>query len=119
MIKEIIELLDELVLLIKSKDESKQTFAIDSVRRFEFRFFINLNIARFELLQIGTITDRTADVLNKDFVFQTFEFYKYQYPDVYKMSSKLFSLLLTCNEKWGNNTLPSYGLIVMICGRTM
>lgn len=107
MIQEDIKLLDEVVVLIKSKDDSKQTFTIEAMQKFEFKLFLCLHIARFELQSNNQLTDITADALSKLFAFNSFEYYKYQYPDVFEKCTTLFCALIEYNEKLKSNTLSA------------
>ncbi len=106
MIKEDLRLMDEVITLIKSKDDSKQTFTIDGMQKFEFKLFLCLHVARFELQINNMLTDLTADALSKLFVFTAFEYYKYQYPEVYGKCSELFNALCEYNERLKSNMLP-------------
>lgn len=88
--------------MIYLKDLEVSTFKPSVINKFEFRLFMTLNIVRFELQATNSISDETADVLSYLFVFNTFEYYYRDYPDIYAKCSALFKGLIEYNEELMN-----------------
>jgi len=105
MISTVIKLIDETLFMIRSKDDSTSYFEDIILHRFEFRFFLCLDIIRYELQTKEQISDLTADAMNQLFVFGTFEYYYRDFPLIHDKCSKLFSALVPYNQKLESNDL--------------
>lgn len=105
MIPAVIKLIDDTLFIIRSKDDSASYFGDVILHKFEFRFFLCLDIIRYELQTSGKISDLTADAMNQLFVFGTFEYYYRDFPLIHDKCSQLFSALVPYNEKLENNDL--------------
>lgn len=105
MIPAVIKLIDDTLFIIRSKDDSASYFGDVILHKFEFRFFLCLDIIRYELQTSGKISDLTADTMNQLFVFGTFEYYYRDFPLIHDKCSQLFSALVPYNEKLENNDL--------------
>lgn len=105
MIPAVIKLIDETLFMIRSKDDSASYFGDIILHKFEFRFFLCLDIIRYELQTSRQISDLTADAMSQLFVFGTFEYYYRDYPLIHDKCSELFSTLVPYNQKLENNDL--------------
>jgi len=103
MIPTVIKLIDEALFMIRSKDDSASYFGDIILHKFEFRFFLCLDIIRYELQISGQISDLTADAMNQLFVFGTFEYYYRDFPLIHDKCFKLFNALVPYNQKLENN----------------
>lgn len=110
MINQDLIMLDETIALVRSKDEDLNYFSKISLHKFEFHLFLCLDIIRFELQSAGKISDLTAEAISQLFVFQTFEFYYREYPEVYSQCSMLFNTLIKYNEKLEKHELGALGV---------
>ncbi len=100
-----IKLIDEAIFMIRMKDDSASYFGDTVLHKFEFRFFLCLDIIRYELQSGGEISDLTAEAMNHLFVFGTFEYYYRDFPAIHKKCSELFSVLVRYNQRLENNDL--------------
>lgn len=105
MIPAVIKLVDEALFMIRSKDDSASYFGDAILHKFEFRFFLCLDIIRYELQTKEQISDLTADAMSQLFVFGTFEYYYRDFPAIHKKCSELFSVLVRYNQKLENSDL--------------
>lgn len=93
-------------ILIKAKNNSF-SFNETALNKFELIYFLTMEISRHELMTKGQLSDLTSEAINQLFVFQCFEFYYRDFPEVYAKTAKLFLLLCECNKKLKNNELES------------
>lgn len=100
------KLMDEVIDLIRSKDDTKSYFKLESLYKFEFKFLLCLDIVRYQLQLTGKITDRTADAIAFLFAFGTFEYYYRDFPGIHEKCSILFGELEKYNERLISNSLP-------------
>lgn len=105
MINEVISDLDKLINVIKAKDNSK-SFSPFHLLKFEFTFFLTMDIVRYELLTSECLSNITSDAISQLFVFQCFEFYYRDFPEVHKKCSELYNTLSNYNEQLKNHDLP-------------
>jgi len=105
MIVDDLKLIDDTIALIKVKDDAVSSFPKDILYAFEAKFFLCLDIVRFELLIDKRISDLTADALSTLFTFQCFEYYWRDFPILYRNCSELGYALRNYNEKWKNHDL--------------
>ncbi|HVU98688.1 MAG TPA: hypothetical protein VHE34_25875 [Puia sp.] len=100
----IIKELDETVAFIKLKDNTAD-FGQHTIDQFEFYLVLVLEIVRFEIIESGAISDRTADAAKPLFTFQVFEYYARDYPALYEKCSNLGYELRSFNDNWKNHDL--------------
>ncbi len=100
MIEKKFQLLDEVIKDIKIK------IGGGPYNRFEFYIILTLELLRYELFQIGKMSDRTADAVSQLFAFRTHELYYRDHPDLYNKCLALFNLLRDYNVKLKNHDLP-------------
>lgn len=105
MITDDLKLIDDTIALIRVKDDAESSFPKEILYTFEVKFFLCLDIARFELQINKRISDLTADALSILFTFQCFEYYFRDFPTVYSNCSELGYALRNYNEKWKNHDL--------------
>jgi len=98
MINHTIKILDEVISLIKGKDNS-ESFNPKAMGKFEFEFFLCLEIVRYELYFSEKVSDEVAIYLNYVFVFPVFEYYYRDYNDIYDKCMALFNELMDYNPK--------------------
>lgn len=103
-----IKLLDDVIIEIKLADKRK-SFSPKGLEKFEFIFFQSLNIVRYELQTDGEISDLSGEAITQLFVFQTFEYYKTDFPEIYVKCSNLFERLITYNTRLRSNNLGAIG----------
>lgn len=102
MTSDILMLIDDTIQLAKSKDDSNSYHGRQSLFRFELKFFLCLDIIRFELQSTKRMSDLTADAINQLLTFQCFEFYYRDFPAVHKKCLELSQRLSDYNEKLKN-----------------
>lgn len=105
MISSDLQLIDEVIVLIKGKDNTQSTFDLDVLHQFEFNFFLCLEITRFELQTTGQMSDLTGNAMVRLIIFNAFEFYYSDFPNVYEKTGVLFSVLRNYNVKLKNHDL--------------
>ncbi len=105
MIAEIISDIDTLIKMIKSKDNSK-SFSYDYLMKFEFTFFLTMEIVRYELLTSKKLSNISSDAISQMFAFQCYEFYYQDYPELHMKCSELFRALSLFNQLLLNHDLP-------------
>jgi hypothetical protein len=100
-----LKLMDEVIAMIKAKDDSKSTVTRLFLQQIEFRLFLCLHIVRFELQTTGVISDLNAIALSQLFAFNVFECYFRDFPSVYDKCAKLSAALMNYNRRWNNHNL--------------
>lgn len=104
MINKVIIEIENITAAIKAKDNS-HSFSEVGLIKFEFTFFLTMDIVRYELIKTNRISDLTGNAISQLFAFQCFEFYYRDYPDLFTKTADLFSLLCEYNTKLKNNDL--------------
>lgn len=97
--------IDELIALIKFKDNSKSYFTQKTLQIFELRFILCLEIIRYEIQTQQKISNRNAAAISELFAFDAFQFYYRDYPEIHKMCSLVFYELNDFNEDLRNHDL--------------
>lgn len=100
----IIKKLDETIAAIKLKDNTAE-FGQTTIDQFEFYLILVLEIIRHEIIDTGTISDKTANAASILFAFQIFEYYFRDYPDLYEKCTDLTHELHNYNVNWKNHDL--------------
>ncbi len=102
MIKDTLDLMDELIMAIKTKDNSQSYFPLENLMKFEFKFFLLLDIVRYELQLNQELSDSTADAVSLLFVNYALQYYGKDYPYINNICSNVHSKLCQLNKKLKN-----------------
>ncbi|PWV55764.1 hypothetical protein [Chitinophaga sp. S165] len=103
--EDVLKLINEVVVSIRSKDNACSYFSQEELNKFEFMFELCLNIIRYELQLSNRLSDSTADAMAVMFGFMALEYYKKDYPEVDKKCEALFNKLIIYNEKLSKHDL--------------
>ena len=104
MTNKVITEIENITIAIKAKSNT-QSFNETALAKFELLYFLTMDIVRYELKTTNHLSDLTSEAISQLFTFQCFEFYYRDYPEIYKKTSNLFSLLCEYNVKLKNNDL--------------
>ena len=104
MIDKVISEIAVLSVAIKAKDNS-QSFNKTELEKFEFIYFLTMDIVKRELIISGELSDLTSGAISQLFAFQCFEFYYRDFSEIFSKTTALFTLLCEYNVKLKNNDL--------------
>ncbi len=99
-------MMDQVINLIKEKDDNLSYFSLPILYQFELRFLLCMDIIRFELQTNGRISDTTADAMSQLFTFGAFEYYYRDFRYIHEKCTELFNKLTIYNQSLKNNDLP-------------
>lgn len=103
--KDVFSAIDDLIIAIRSKDNSQSYFPEKNLLKFEFKFSLCLDIIRYELQIDSGISDSTADAFSLLYISYAMQYYNKDFPDIGKKCSILFNKIVPLNARMKSHDL--------------